>query len=202
MQGVNRCAYVSLSNHSHVWQATLDERRAVVVETSDELISNMSFWKKYHTWLSGDGPAALLHYLQNLDISSFDCRVIPKGTALREQIEHTALKDPAVAWWNTILIEGVISYRGGMHIFLADDKPTEVSKTALRESFTEFTSRTQAGDWSRVMRKLKGWVGGLVEVKRGTEGNRQRMVVLSNLSDLRKTFEGAVGVSVAGETYE
>jgi hypothetical protein len=202
VQGVNRCAYVSLSNHSHVWQATLDERRAVVVETSDDLINDMSFWKKYHIWLGGDGPAALLYYLQNLDVSSFDCRVIPKGTALREQIEHTALRDPAVAWWNTVLTEGAIPYRNGMRIILADDKTTEVSKSALRESFSEFSSRAQAGDWSRVMRKLKGWVGGLVEVKRGTEGNRQRMVVLSNLSDLRKKFEGAVGVIVAGETYE
>ncbi len=202
--GVNRCAYVSLSNHNHVWQATLDERRAVVIEASDGLINDRGFWSTYHAWLGGTGPAALLHYLQHLDVSSFDPRIIPKGTALRQQIEQTALRDPAVAWWHTVLSEGAIPNRNWMRISLADNDPTEVNKSALRESFMESTPRAQAGDWSGVMRKLRGWVGagGLIEVKRGTDGARVRMVVLPSLLELRKTFEEAVGICVVGEADE
>ena len=47
VQGVNRCAYVMLTNHEYVWQATNDERRAVVIESGESLRGNLEFWKQY-----------------------------------------------------------------------------------------------------------------------------------------------------------
>ena len=204
--GVNRCAYVSLSNHNHVWQATLDERRAVVVEPSSELKGDTKFWRAFHKCFEGDdGLAALLHYLQNLDIRNFDCRAIPKSKALRDQIEQTALKDPATSWWHDVLVEGALPFRkGSMNVPLNDDGPTAVKKAHLRESFSEHTSRTQAGDWANAMKKLHKWVGvgGIRTVRRGSDGYRQLMIELPSLNELRKTFDEVVGVDMGGETDE
>ena len=207
VSGVNRCAYVSLSNHNHVWQATLDERRAVVIEPSNELIGDTVFWDAYYKRLGSDeGLAALLHYLQRVDISNFDCRAIPKSKALRDQIEQTALKDPAAAWWHDVLAEGGIPLRYGCTTFtpLNYDKPTEVSKSDLRDSFKQHASRTQTGDWVSVMKKLHKWVGigGIRNIKRRDNGLREARVELPSLMELRKAFGEAVGVVIVGETYE
>jgi hypothetical protein len=195
VQGVNRCAYVSISNHSHVWQATLDERRAVIVEASGELINDRKFWTAYNAWLGGLGLAALLHHLQKLDVSGFDPRIIPKGDAMRQQVERTALRDSATAWWHTVLSEGAVTTRQGLRTELADAIPTEVRKDHLRESFEASRPRANPGDWSSAMRKFRVWVGGLKEIKSGTT-NRVPKIVLPSLLELKKTFEVATGVHV------
>jgi hypothetical protein len=193
--GVNRCAYVSLSNHVHVWQATVDERRAVVIEAGGALIGNRTFWNAYYKWLAGDGPAALLHMLKSVDVRGFDPRVIPRGAALRRQIAHTSLRDPVVSWWQTVLSEGAVSARNGVQMFLESGVPTEVDKAHLRESF-ESSGARRPGDWDAAMRKLRAWAGaaGIVE-RRGRAGNgRVRVLILPPLDDMRAAFTAATGV--------
>lgn len=203
VQGVNRCAYVSLSNHSHVWQATVDERRAVVAEAGVELVNDRAFWQQYYEWLDGAGPAALLYHLQHLDLRDFNPRVIPKGDALRRQVEQTALRDPATAWWHTALTEGTISTRNGLlSVALSEDTTTEVNKSDLHESFKAAAPRAQAGDWSAAMRKLKSWVGASgISVRRPRNtATRGRTVVLPALPELRKTFESVTGIRIEGDS--
>ena len=202
VQGVNRCAYVSLSNHAHVWQATVDERRAVVVEAGVELVNNRAFWQKYYEWLEGDGPAALLYQLQNLDLRDFNPRVIPKGDALRRQVEQTALRDPATAWWHTVLTDGAITTRFGlMNIALSEDAATEIDKSDLHESFKAAAPRSQIGEWSSAMRKLKSWVGATgISVRRPRNtAARGRTIILPPLSELRQAFERATGIRIEGD---
>ena len=204
VQGVNRCAYVSLSNHAHVWQATIDERRAVVIEAGTGLVNDRAFWTGYYAWLNGTGPAALLHHLQSLDVQDFDPRAIPKGEALRRQIEQTALRDPAAAWWHGILSEGAIGARFGTIIgtVLSVDTSTDVSKADLQDSFKSANPRAHAGDWPAAMRKLKGWVGpaGITE-RRTRQGEfRARNLVLPSLTVLRQAFEQATGVRIDDDT--
>lgn len=198
IQGVNRCAYVSLTNHTHVWQATIDERRAVVVEAGNSLVGDRAFWTSYHAWLNGPGPAALLNYLQDLDVSKFDPRAIPQGEALRRQIERTALREPATAWWHTVLSEGVIVARNGLRMVLAIDEPTAIDKSHLREAFEAAgpVGLRRPGDWDQAMRKLRTWVGvsGIGE-RRAREGaDRVRLLVLPPLGTLRAAFAQATGV--------
>lgn len=110
ISGVNRCAYVMLTNHEHVWQATLDERRVVVIDVDDKLRGDTAFWKSYFSWLQSDGASYLLHYLQGVNVADFDPRRIPAGTALEDQIALTALRDPATVWWYQCLTEGCIRW--------------------------------------------------------------------------------------------
>ena len=204
VQGVNRCAYVSLSNHAHVWQATIDERRAVVIEAGTGLVNDRAFWSGYYAWLNGTGPAALLHHLQSLDVQDFDPRAIPKGEALRRQIEQTALRDPAAAWWHGILSEGVIGARFGTIIgtVLSVDTSTDVSKAELQDSFKSANPRAHAGDWAAAMRKLRGWVGpaGIPERRTRQGESRARNLVLPSLTALRQAFEQATGIRIDDDT--
>lgn len=207
IQGVNRCAYVSLSNHTHVWQATVDERRAVVIEAGNDLVNDRTFWPEYYRWLDGPGPAALLHYLQNMDTSNFDPRIVPKGDALRRQVEQTALRDPATAWWHTVLSEGAITLPARSNLLsipLSDTAPTEISKADLNESFKAASPRALTGDWSTAMRKLKVWVGSAgISVRRPrANSTRGRTIVLPPLPTLRKAFEHATGIRIEGELDE
>lgn len=205
VQGVNRCAYVMLTNHEHVWQSTKDERRAVPIEVGDALRGNLTFWNNYHALVKGEGPAALLHHLQHVDISGFNPRRIPKGETLRKQIEMTALRDPAVAWWHQCLSEGGIRWRdGGIERVtpLSAVEVTLVDAHAVRESYEQAAgsrSRNVMG-WAQVAKRLHGWCGpeGLNKSRpRSGEGEqRQPRYTVPPLSVLRWYFKDATGVEI------
>lgn len=203
--GINRCAYVMLTNHQHVWQATTDERRAVVLETGTALRGDLAFWSRYHTWLAGGGAGALLHHLQTLDLQGFNPRAIPRGDALRRQIEQTALRDPAAVWWHQCLTEGVIRWRDNIDrtVFISEDSETEVDRAGLRLSFEQSAAaRGRAGiEWPGVARKLLAWSGQGTWRKvrpRTTDGSREWKEVIPPLTKLREAFRLATGIEVSG----
>lgn len=201
IHGINRCAYVMLTNHAHAWQATTDERRAVVIEVGDSLRGDHDFWTEYHAWANGPGPAALLRYLQGLDVSGFNPRAIPRNDALQRQIELTALRDPAVSWWRTCLEEGFVTWRDGSiqrRELLHEGRETEIARDALRRSFTDSAAGRShsAGDWHVVGKKLNAWTGRRGARRRDSMGGIARFDVLPPLPTLREQFTAATGVSV------
>lgn len=200
VRGVNHCAYVMLTNHAHAWQATADERRAVVVETGDGLRGGFDFWATYHAWADGPGPAALLHHLQQVDVSGFNPRAIPKNDALARQVELTALRDPAVSWWHTCLEEGCVSWRDAgieRREVLHEDRETEIDRNALRRSFQDSAAARgrHVNDWHAVGRKLIVWTERR-EVRRREAGTPMRKDVLPPLPRLRELFAADTGVKV------
>ncbi len=203
VQGVNRCAYVMLTNHEYVWQATNDERRAVVLQVGEALRGNLEFWGRYHAWAEGPGPAALLHYLQGVDLTGFNPRQIPKGEALRLQVEQTALRTPAAAWWHQCLSEGAIRWRDGADrvAYLKDVGETEVDRAALRLSYEQSAAgRTRAHtEWPAIARKLNDWAGaeGVRKVRARTDGGREYRDVFPALSELRVAFTTATNIKFA-----
>jgi hypothetical protein len=203
VQGVNRCAYVMLTNHEYVWQATSDERRAVVIEVGETLRGNLEFWKRYHAWALGDGPAALLHYLQAVDLTGFNPRVIPKGEALRKQVEQTALRSPAAAWWHQCLSEGAVRWREGVECvtYLDDAGETEIDRAGLRLSYEQSAAaRGRAStDWAAVSKRLIVWAGdaGIRKTKVRTGSGREWRDVLPPLQALRAAFTASTQVAVS-----
>lgn len=197
VSGINRCAYVMLTNHAHAWQATTDERRAVVVETGDSLRGDHAFWTEYHAWANGPGPAALLHHLQGLDVSGFNPRAIPHNDALRRQIEMTSLRDPLVSWWYEVLDVGAVTWaEGGVsrRIELSDEAETEVPRDAMRLCY-EQSPAVRGGrlsQWPAVSRRVRTWTGGR-DAQRREAGGRVRFDVLPPLPALRAQFSDATG---------
>ncbi len=202
VSGVNRCAYVMLTNHEHVWQATLDERRAVVVNVADELRGNFDFWTPYYEWCKTTGPASLLHYLQSLDVTTFNPRRIPACTAIQEQIALTALRDPATAWWHQCLSEGCIRWLDGNLTKVAEleqDIVTGVERSALRLSYEQSAGvrGRNAVAWDVVAKRLRSWCEPH-EIKesrtKAINGQRVRQYVLPPLIEMQFTFTERTGL--------
>lgn len=201
--GVNCCAYVMLTNHDHAWQATTDERRAVVIDVGESLRGALEFWSRYHAWVAGPGPAALLHYLQSIDLTGFNPRVIPKGEALRKQIEQTALRGSEAAWWHQCLTEGAIRWRDGTDrvIHLDESGETEIDRAALRLSYEQSAAaRGRSGtNWASVARRLASWAGpgGIKKIRPRAGSAREWRDVLPALCELRAAFTAATQVEVS-----
>ena len=202
ISGANRCAYVMLTNHEHVWQATLDERRVVVIDVGDELRGNTAFWKSYFSWLQSDGASYLLHYLQDLDVADFDPRRIPAGTALEDQVALTALRDPATAWWYQCLTEGCIRWSDGAHtgiVELEPDKPTGVERSVLRLSYEQSANVRGRFSlaWDVVAKRIRQWCHPHeITESRKTSLNRQRVRedVLPPLAEMQSSFTEQTGL--------
>lgn len=207
ISGVNRCAYVMLTNHDHVWQATTDERRAVVIDVGEAMRARradgtmsesiLKRWADYHAWAAGIGPGVLLHHLQSVDLTGFNPRRIPQGEALRRQVELTVLRDPAAAWWHQCLTEGAIRWRDG--VAYLSDGDTEIERASLRQSYEQSAAARGRAvvDWSAVARKLKEWAGpgGLVKTRKRSGTARGWVEVLAPLGRLRATFTSATQVN-------
>jgi len=207
VQGENHCAYVMLTNHQHVWQASLDERRAVVISAGEALRGRLDFWKRYHAWVAGTGPAALLHHLQQVDISGFNPRAIPKNEALRQQVALTALRDPAAAWWCQCLNEGEITWRENgidRSVFLAQNEATLLDRAALRHAYEQSASARGAAHnlWPTVAKKITAWSGpdGIRQTRRRDGTARVYCDVLPPLITLRKEFTKATQIIFEPET--
>lgn len=93
-KGVNRYnvdSYLRLfisSNSEWVVPATSDERRFFIVDVSNEKMQDIDYFTALRKEMNGDGPAALLYHLSQIDLTNF---VIfkPLGTrALDEQKVH------------------------------------------------------------------------------------------------------------------
>lgn len=201
VKGVNRCAYVMLTNHPHVWQATLDERRAVVVNVADTLRGDFDFWNQYYAWCKLTGPANLLHYLLSLDVTSFNPRQIPQGTGIEEQIALTALRDPVIAWWHQCLSENCIRWFDGMTkvVELESDNPTVIERVALRLSYEQSagvrSKHTVA--WDVVAKRLRQWCQPYViedSRKKAPGGKRPREYVLPSLNEMQVAFTEQTGL--------
>lgn len=200
VRGINRCAYVMLTNHSHAWQATTDERRAVVIEVGENLRGDHAFWREYHAWADGPGPAALLHYLQNVDISGFNPRAIPKTEALARQIELTALRDPLVSWWQGVLEAGVIEWSDGglpRRVELSETEESEVPRDGLHRCYERnvITRGRQAQAWGVAAKRVRDWIGDR-SVRRRDGDRRVWVHLLPPLPKLREKFAESTGVHV------
>jgi len=200
--GINRCAYVMLTNHEHVWQATLDERRAVVVNVADKLRGNFDFWTPYYEWCKTTGPASLLHHLLSLDVTTFNPRQIPAGTAIEDQIALTALRDPATAWWHQCLSEGYIRWceeNLSKVVELDSDTDTGVDRSALRLSYEQSAGvlGKHAVAWDVVAKRLRVWCKPHeIEESRtkAMNGQRVRQYVLPPLTDMQEAFTEQTGL--------
>jgi Family of unknown function (DUF5906) len=200
--GANRCAYVMLTNHDHVWQATLDERRAIVVNVADKLRGDFDFWVPYYEWCKTTGPASLLHHLLSLDVATFNPRQIPNGTAIEDQIALTALRDPVIAWWHQCLLEGCIRWLDGniaREVELEPDTTTSVERAGLRLSYEQSAGARGKPPvaWGVVAKRLRGWCQphGIKESRRlGPNGHRFREDVLPSLTEMQQAFTEQAGL--------
>lgn len=94
------------SNEDWVVPASFDERRFFVLNVSEKKMQNTTYFQSIVDERDNGGRGALLHYLQNYDLTGFDVRKVPQTRGLADQ-KVASLKN-ADAWWFECLKEGVI----------------------------------------------------------------------------------------------
>jgi hypothetical protein len=181
------------ANADWVVPASKDERRWAVFEVSDNWIGNRPYFDALHDEKDGQGPAALLYYLQNYNLTGFNVRAAPQTEGLRNQ-KIASLQD-IDGWWYARLCEGEADWVDSMGSWA--DKAQYVNRDDLRRDYeTWLRSRRYAGNpldprkFGKRMLKLLPWLK--TEQKR-LEGGVVRRYVIPPLEVCRKDFEGFIG---------
>lgn len=102
----NSLHIVIASNNDWVIPASVDERRYCVLNVSDRYIADRKYFTALKHEIDNGGLEAMLHYLQNKDISKFNVRAVPKTIGLTEQKLQSL--DTVMTWWYQKLSDGVL----------------------------------------------------------------------------------------------
>jgi putative DNA primase/helicase len=81
----NYARFIFAGNCEHIILAGVRERRYLLLEPTSDKAQDKAYFDALHEWADNGGAAALLWYLQQLDISGFDPRRAPVTKALIEE---------------------------------------------------------------------------------------------------------------------
>lgn len=185
------------SNERWVVPATEDERRYFVVNVADTHQRDHAYFETLQEEMNGDGPAALLDYLQNYDLTGFQVRDVPDTEALAEQ-KVEGLKN-IERWWHGVLQHGSIAGNGHGQAPAATpwNSVVRVNKDDFREGYSRWMrNRRYDGEEvseSEFTKRMKHMIPGM-EIRRArADGSREHYFVLPDLDACRRAFEGVLG---------
>ena len=179
------------ANEDWVVPASPDERRFAVFEADDGKKGNGSYFEALRQEMYGEGPAALLHLLQNYDLADFDVRQPPLSTGLRKQkIESLRGFEK---WWYEKLFYGEFRDEA-----VAWDKvPTIIPCQELRSDYELWISKyNYEGDPinpSQFGEKLRKFIPGLQTERPVINGKRTRIYKIPLLEECRRKFASEMG---------
>ena len=169
--------------------ASVDERRYAVFDVAGDRMGDHDYFRALYAEIDGDGPAAFLAYLRDVDLSRFDVRDVPQTAALREE-KLASLKD-VEAWWFDVLMRGELP--GDRHGEWSDAR-VSVPRDALRESYAAFVRdnkyRAESVDERRFGVELRLTAPSLGDRRPRVEGRPgPKHYVVPALSKARLEFE-------------
>ena len=181
------------SNEQWAVPRGIDDRRFVVLDVSDSQKENQAYFAAIHEELDKGGLAALLHDLQNQDLSKFNPRTMPANGAGLDMKLRSASN--TIRWLYEFLDEGYFmehkNYPSGN--LALDAGGGVVGKGCVYASYQQFChsidhSRPEAN--SQFFKTLKQTISEIRD-KRGTgpDGARQREIEFPSLSVARASFE-------------
>lgn len=189
------------SNEDWVVPATSDERRYFVLDVSEARLGDKPYFDALYAEMDNGGPAALLHYLQGVDLTGFNVRLPPVTQGLARQKVET-LRNIEL-WWYQTLCDG--------HLTACDmdaestwrENSIEIGRDHLRSLYAcwmqgrpyQGTLIEDPGEFGRRFLKMfkPGSVGSAR--KRGENGARDYKYVLPPRSKSRSEFSWtALGV--------
>lgn len=191
------------SNERWVVPATEDEARYFVLNVSEKRRGDHTYFGALRAEMEGDGPANLLAYLQQYDISDFQVRAVPSTDALGEQ-KIQAFKN-IEAWWLNILqmgeIEGFNANEGGVEGSAWEKGEVRIEKSEFRDAYSRWMRgrRFDGPELNEIEFGIRiKKVCQSIEIKQvQSRGRRSRFYVIPTLVSCRKDFEAFLGNHVA-----
>jgi hypothetical protein len=189
--GANKLSIIMASNAEWIVPASDDERRYACFAVSDKYRNNESYFTPLFQQIDGEGKAAFLHAMLNLDLGDWHPRYgVPQTEALRAQKQESA--GPEIQWLWQILEDGELPENqrttgGEMKGVVAycADAPIAARSGLLYENFK--ASDRRLGYWSNA--KFRQFIN-----KIGVTSVRRNFGVLLRfplLADARATFREA-----------
>ncbi|MCA2012903.1 DUF5906 domain-containing protein [Cereibacter sphaeroides] len=184
------------SNEDWVVPATPGERRYFVLDVSPARAKDTAYFDAIWNEHATGGAGALLHLLQNYDLSGFDVRNPPETAGLtRQKVEGLRNVE---AFWFECLSEGGLSTDE-----FTDDQPNwehdaiTISRSTLRLKYESWLERRRwngnalsAGQFGE---KLRAMCGGLRDQRVRVSGGRERQYLVPPLPECRKAFAAFIG---------
>lgn len=195
---VDSCLRIFISsNERWVVPSSFDERRFFVLNVSSARAQDSSYFGAIRREQDNRGPAALLHYLQSLDLTGFYVRDPPMTEGLRDQ-KLASLKG-FDRWLFEVLGTGDAPSGSGDIPAFADDwsaGPVSVGKSSVREHYRRWMSEHRfqgepVGE-ADFTKRLRVYVPELEE-RRPRENNRARTYIIPAVSSCRETFQRFIG---------
>lgn len=125
--------HLILASNSHwVVPAGSNERRYFALDVGSEKMQDKKYFSAISSQMDKGGREALLHFLLNYDISTFEVRDVPKTAALQDQKLLSMSNEEA--WWFEKLEEGRLLREH-------DNWEREVQKNMLQDDYIAFMQR-------------------------------------------------------------
>ena len=184
---------VITANADWVVPASRDERRFAVFEVSDLHCGDSAYFSQLRGEMEGDGPAALLHHLLAIDLSTFDVRRPPSTNALLKQ-KVRSLRN-VDRWWLEEL------HTGSLGDFSQDwsTQSIEIARETLRERYETWMRQQKhhgeiisPDDFGRRMRELVR----LDDTRPRRGGFRIYCYVIPEVDEARSQFESYLGGTI------
>lgn len=181
------------SNERWVVPASDDERRFFVLNVSDKHRRDHTYFAALQAELHGEGPSALLAYLQHLDLSNFEVRNVPDTEALAEQ-KVQGLKN-VERWWISVLEHGSLGGSISDQEWARD--VVRIEKTDFRDAYSRWMrTRRYDGeevDESEFGRRIMDMLPEIQQTRPRVNGKPVRHYVLPDLDACRRSFERYMG---------
>ena len=93
---------IMASNDSHVVRASGDERRFLILDMSNRRQQDTSYFHDLREQMDNGGYEALLYFLQDIDLTTFNVREVPQTDALNEQ-KLLSMSQEEEWWWQKLM---------------------------------------------------------------------------------------------------
>ena len=183
------------SNEDYVVPASLDERRFAVFDVGTSRQQDSEYFAALEKWYDAGGANALMHYLQNFDLSNINLRLVPQTDALTDQ-KLEAL-DNVTAWLYNCLQTGEMRENrvaGNVVQFGCEAPKSEIYDiytSSLRGHKFEVPMK-EAPFWKRMKSFDNMFEDGAM---RSDAGHRYRTVKVNTIDAARWIFEAANNLS-------
>ncbi|KQT86447.1 hypothetical protein ASG59_17500 [Methylobacterium sp. Leaf466] len=171
------------SNEHWVVPASADERRFFVCTVSSARRQDIPYFDAIWRERNNGGAAALLAYLQQVDISDFEVRNVPNTEGLRDQ-KRASLRN-FDGWWHDQLEEGAF--------WDEDGAGREIDRKNFYAAYRNWLSRHRyENEWSEehIGRRLRELLpdDAKIDVRRRAEGGRYRVYRFPDLETCRRSW--------------
>lgn len=183
----NLIKYVFLSNHADAVYLDETDRRFYVVEASSDRLSKEDSWE-FVQWRDGDGKAALLHYLLNLNTKDFNpIAPAPVSTSKEAMVEDN--KSDLERWMDTTLEELLHS---GKYL---------ISSEALALRYKNDTGHSCSSKTITSALRLRN-VTRLNKQARMPNGSKKRLFALKDVATYESITDAELGTAFLNQLFD